>query len=291
MPYLARLGISHLYLAPAFSARAGSTHGYDVRRPERARPELGGRRASRPAGCLRRHGLGLILDIVPNHMGIGAATSPGGGTSLERRPAAGTPVLRHRLRPTTGRQAGPAHAGMPRSTRPWRGRAGAAARQRRGPSIVTRHSYDHALPDSPPAAGRGPRPGAGSTRGDAASCAGAQRLPADEATSGAGGAAACELNWRRFFDITELAGVKVEQPAVFEATHGRSSSWSQRGRGRAARRPCGRPGRSEALSARAGAAWRQSAARRPGVAGREDPRPGEDCRPTGRSPGPPATRC
>ena len=72
----ARLGVSHLYLSPPFTAAPGSTHGYDVVDPNRFDPELGGEEGFM---LLRRaldeHGLGLILDIVPNHMGIGRANA------------------------------------------------------------------------------------------------------------------------------------------------------------------------------------------------------------------------
>ena len=71
-PYLSALGISHVYAAPVFAARPGSSHGYDVVDPTRLNPELGGETGFRTmAAAFRRHGLGLILDIVPNHMGIG----------------------------------------------------------------------------------------------------------------------------------------------------------------------------------------------------------------------------
>jgi (1->4)-alpha-D-glucan 1-alpha-D-glucosylmutase len=64
--YLRDLGISHLYLSPALQARAGSTHGYDVVDPGRISEELGGEAAFRD---LAGQGLGVVLDIVPNHMG------------------------------------------------------------------------------------------------------------------------------------------------------------------------------------------------------------------------------
>lgn len=69
VPYLARLGISHVYASPITMAVAGSTHGYDVADPTRVNPELGGE-AGLISLCaaLERHGMGLIIDIVPNHM-------------------------------------------------------------------------------------------------------------------------------------------------------------------------------------------------------------------------------
>jgi (1->4)-alpha-D-glucan 1-alpha-D-glucosylmutase len=69
LPYLRDLGVSHLYLPPSFQARAGSAHGYDVVDPTRISEELGGEQEfdalARAAKALR---MGLILDIVPNHM-------------------------------------------------------------------------------------------------------------------------------------------------------------------------------------------------------------------------------
>ncbi|MGH2920399.1 MAG: malto-oligosyltrehalose synthase [Solirubrobacteraceae bacterium] len=68
VPYLRDLGISHLYLSPTLTARSGSTHGYDVVDPTRVSDALGGEAGLRE---LAGAGLGLILDIVPNHMGTG----------------------------------------------------------------------------------------------------------------------------------------------------------------------------------------------------------------------------
>ena len=68
-PYLRRLGISHLYASPIFKAAPGSTHGYDVTDANEIDPAIGGRDGfDRMIGALRAEGLGLILDIVPNHM-------------------------------------------------------------------------------------------------------------------------------------------------------------------------------------------------------------------------------
>ncbi len=71
-PYLARLGITHVYASPFFKARPGSTHGYDIVDHEKLNPELGGEDAfARLCAALKEHDLGLILDFVPNHMGVG----------------------------------------------------------------------------------------------------------------------------------------------------------------------------------------------------------------------------
>jgi (1->4)-alpha-D-glucan 1-alpha-D-glucosylmutase len=69
VPYLHELGISDLYASPILEARAGSTHGYDVTDPTRIRGELGGETGFRTLTArLRERGMGIILDIVPNHM-------------------------------------------------------------------------------------------------------------------------------------------------------------------------------------------------------------------------------
>jgi (1->4)-alpha-D-glucan 1-alpha-D-glucosylmutase len=74
VPYYAALGISHLYLSPIGTARAGSLHGYDVLDPTRVNPELGGEPAlQRLVDVLRAHRMGAIVDIVPNHMAADVA--------------------------------------------------------------------------------------------------------------------------------------------------------------------------------------------------------------------------
>jgi (1->4)-alpha-D-glucan 1-alpha-D-glucosylmutase len=74
-PYLAGLGISHLYASPLFTATSGSTHGYDVTDPGEIDPALGGREGlERLSEALKEHGLGLVLDIVPNHMAFAPET-------------------------------------------------------------------------------------------------------------------------------------------------------------------------------------------------------------------------
>ncbi len=65
VPYLAELGVSHLYLSPSLQAASGSTHGYDVVDPTRLSDALGGEEAFKK---LCNSGLGVILDVVPNHM-------------------------------------------------------------------------------------------------------------------------------------------------------------------------------------------------------------------------------
>jgi (1->4)-alpha-D-glucan 1-alpha-D-glucosylmutase len=69
LPYLAELGVSHVYLSPCLQAAPGSRHGYDVTDPTRISDELGGEAAwARFAESAQAHGLQILLDIVPNHM-------------------------------------------------------------------------------------------------------------------------------------------------------------------------------------------------------------------------------
>jgi (1->4)-alpha-D-glucan 1-alpha-D-glucosylmutase len=77
VPYLKALGITHLYASPFMKARKGSSHGYDVVDHTRINPELGGDAGfERLSETLRQHDLGLILDFVPNHVGVHFADNP-----------------------------------------------------------------------------------------------------------------------------------------------------------------------------------------------------------------------
>jgi len=86
--YLAELGISHLYCSPYLQATPGSTHGYDVVDHRRLNDDLGGAAAhARMHTALRHHGLGQILDVVPNHMAIVSPYNPWWWDVLENGPA------------------------------------------------------------------------------------------------------------------------------------------------------------------------------------------------------------
>ena len=77
VPYLAKLGISHVYASPIQKARPGSTHGYDIVDHSTINPELGGEEGFVCfSEALHGAGLKLLLDIVPNHMGVGGADNP-----------------------------------------------------------------------------------------------------------------------------------------------------------------------------------------------------------------------
>ncbi len=88
VPYLARLGVSHCYCSPFLKARPGSTHGYDVVDHNAFNPELGSDEDfARFTAALRAHGVGLVIDVVPNHMGVMGADNAWWLDVLENGPA------------------------------------------------------------------------------------------------------------------------------------------------------------------------------------------------------------
>lgn len=88
MPYLESLGVSHVYASPYLKARAGSMHGYDIVDHTQLNPEVGGEAGfAEFVTALRAHGLGQILDVVPNHMGVGSDENPWWQDVLENGPS------------------------------------------------------------------------------------------------------------------------------------------------------------------------------------------------------------
>jgi (1->4)-alpha-D-glucan 1-alpha-D-glucosylmutase len=88
VPYLKALGITHLYASPFMKARKGSTHGYDIVDHTKINPELGGDAGFlRLSETLKAHDIGLILDFVPNHVGVHFADNPWWLDVLEWGPA------------------------------------------------------------------------------------------------------------------------------------------------------------------------------------------------------------
>jgi (1->4)-alpha-D-glucan 1-alpha-D-glucosylmutase len=86
--YLHELGLSNVYASPLTRARAGSLHGYDVVDPTRLNPELGSREAFNEfTARLKQHGMGLVLDVVPNHMCIAGAENEWWNDVLENGPS------------------------------------------------------------------------------------------------------------------------------------------------------------------------------------------------------------
>lgn len=87
-PYLTALGISDCYVSPILAAGSGSTHGYDICDYGRLNPELGGWADFESfCGALKQHGMGLIMDLVPNHMGIDPSLNLAWRSVLENGPS------------------------------------------------------------------------------------------------------------------------------------------------------------------------------------------------------------
>ncbi|GJG85129.1 malto-oligosyltrehalose synthase [Gemmatimonadetes bacterium T265] len=211
VPYLARLGVSHLYLSPVLQSRAGSTHGYDVVDPSRANPALGGDTGfDRLAEAARRAGLGVVLDVVPNHMATGPE-NPYWDDVLARGEASpyarwfdvdwtllGVARRRQIALPVLGETADAALARGALVVRP-------------GPKGPRVHYYEHSFPLSPETAGA--FPGRGPVPADAALLARQHWRLAHWRNAWR------ELNYRRFFDVSDLVALRAEDPTVFEATH------------------------------------------------------------------------
>jgi (1->4)-alpha-D-glucan 1-alpha-D-glucosylmutase len=268
VPYFAALGISHIYASPLLKSRPGSTHGYDIVDHSQIDPELGGEAALRRlSAALRARGMGLILDIVPNHMGVGGADNAWWLDVLEwgrTSPYADffdidwdppDPALRGRLlAPFLGASYGEVlEAGdLVLHFDPQDGRFFVAAygahrfpiTPRDYPSIL--NAAGEALADL----ARGFSDGGGRDALRRAAASGREALRAAYAGRASAFAAALaafndepgrtrlhrllerqhyrlawwraaadEINWRRFFDINGLAGVRVERGDVFDATH------------------------------------------------------------------------
>ena len=268
VPYLAKLGISHLYASPIFRARAGSTHGYDIVDHAQINPELGGMDALvEMVAALRAHGMGLILDIVPNHMGVGGNDNAWWMDVLEWGRASAfaeffdidwdppDATLRGRvLAPFLGDAYGTVLAAGDLKLKfdPADGRLFVDYFDNRFPinprdypaillteggplETVARMFAD--LPTERDAMRRAAEDARAELRRPEYAQPIAEALAGYDATTPAGAdllhrlldrqnfrlawwrAASDEINWRRFFDVNGLAGLRIENPEVFEATH------------------------------------------------------------------------
>ena len=270
--YFADLGISHLYASPLLTARPGSMHGYDVIDPTRINPELGGEPALRRlVDALRAKGMGLILDIVSNHMAVGGSGNAWWLDVLEwgrRSPYAQffdiqwnspDPLLEGQLLvPFLGSDYGDA---LQEGKIPLR-------LDIENGAFYAEH-YEHRFPISPPTYGeilrltdqpelRSLAQHFDALKTEPAPYQTARELRADlsrlledsntrqtleqalrhyDSTTEEGfkrlhgllerqnyrlaswRTAGDDINWRRFFDINELGGLRVERPVVFEETH------------------------------------------------------------------------
>ncbi|MFD4576921.1 malto-oligosyltrehalose synthase [Streptomyces sp. NPDC058417] len=195
VPYLASLGVSHLHLSPVLEAVPGSSHGYDVTDHARVREELGGEEGLRAlAATAREHGLGLVVDIVPNHMAMAPRHNHALWEVLREGP--GSPYARWF---DVDWEAGGGQLLVPVLGGP----VGEVLGDLRVDGDVLRY-HDHVFPLR----------------------AGTEGLPLPELLDAQWyrpvwwRLARTELNYRRFFSISELIGVRVEDPEVFDATHG-----------------------------------------------------------------------
>jgi (1->4)-alpha-D-glucan 1-alpha-D-glucosylmutase len=200
--YLATLGVTHAYLSPILQAAPGSVHGYDVVDHSRVSADLGGEGAFRDmVAQFRRHGLGVIADIVPNHMAIPIPESLNRQFWSVLRDGDGSPFA-HWF--DIDWAAGGGRLLLPILAGPLAGCLGDLAVGADGPDGPVLRYQEHVLPVRP----------------------GTEHLPLPDLTAAqhyrlAGWrSAATELNWRRFFDVTSLIAVRVEDEDVFAATHG-----------------------------------------------------------------------
>jgi (1->4)-alpha-D-glucan 1-alpha-D-glucosylmutase len=194
VPYLSDLGVSHVYCSPVLQAAPGSAHGYDVVDHSRLSEDLGGDAgwAELVAAC-EQYGLGLVIDVVPNHM---AWPTP------ERLNPVLWDVLRHgRASPyadwlDVDWEAQGGKILLPVLGKPLRDAVAD------GEVVVDRVAelvryYDHEFPMAQ----------------------GTLTLDEQHYRLAHWRTGNDELNYRRFFDVTTLMGVRVELPEVFEATH------------------------------------------------------------------------
>jgi (1->4)-alpha-D-glucan 1-alpha-D-glucosylmutase len=229
VPYLHALGVSHLYCSPVLAARAGSTHGYDVADPTQVNPELGGTEAFVAlAQAAHARGMGLVLDIVPNHMGIGA-DNPYWEDLL-----AHGPTSRYARwfdvdwRATTRRLANKVHLPVLGDSLDAVLERGELVLEVTGYGARVRYFGHHfpidpaTLPPELELAQRDPKalPAAAEW---SAGATGRERLRALLARQhfvlDFWRRASRDINYRRFFDVNELIALKVEDADVFDATH------------------------------------------------------------------------
>ena len=195
VPYLADLGITHVYCSPWLAAASGSQHGYDVVDHSRVDPERGGAEglARLHEACLE-HGLRIVLDIVPNHMTIAAPEDANAQWWSLLRDGPTSPYADwFDVDWSHGRLLVPVLGGP----------LAEVAGDIKVEGELVRY-FEHVFPLAPGTL----------VEGDVLATLDRQHYRlADWRTSTE------ESTHRRFFDVTTLAGVRVEDPAVFEATH------------------------------------------------------------------------
>jgi malto-oligosyltrehalose synthase len=222
VPYFAALGVSHLYASPIMAARPGSMHGYDTIDPARLNPELGDEEDFRKlVHTLRAREMGLIVDIVPNHMAVGSDNKWWMDVLTHGRHSSyakffdidwDVPDLSRRgkvLLPVLGRPYGEALT------------AGEILVSASGPEPTVRY-FDKCFPLSPETSiAVQSEPAAFDASSQDGRARLHQLLEKQHYRLAWWRCANDEINWRRFFDINELAALRVEDDEVFDAVHGR----------------------------------------------------------------------
>jgi (1->4)-alpha-D-glucan 1-alpha-D-glucosylmutase len=199
VPYLALLGITHLYCSPYLQAAPGSTHGYDVVDHSRLNAELGPPAAfDRMVTACRDAGLGIILDVVPNHMAVSEPESQNAQWWSVLREGPASPYAQW-FDIDWDSLDNPGKVLVPVLGAP----LGEVLDELKLEDDRIRY-YDHVVPVAPGTL----------VEGDIAATLDAQHYRLCHWT-----VAGEELDYRRFFDVTTLAGVRVEVPAVFDQTH------------------------------------------------------------------------
>ncbi len=199
VPYLADLGVTHLYCSPYLQAAPGSAHGYDVVDHSTLNTELGGAAAfARMVAACRTSGLGIVLDIVPNHMAVSEPESQNAPWWSLLRDGRDSPYADW-FDVDWDSADNPGKVLVPVLGAP----LGEVLDELELLEDRIRY-YDHEVPLAP------------GTRVDGDVLATLERQHYRLASWRTAGE---ELDYRRFFDVTTLAGVRVEVPAVFDATH------------------------------------------------------------------------
>ena len=235
VPYLKRLGIGAVYTSPYFAAEPGSTHGYDVTNHNAINTEVGGAEAhTRFTDAIRDAGMQHVVDFVPNHMGISTATNPWWRDVLAQgaaSPAARffdidwdpfkTELRAKLLLPILGDQYGNVLDRGELRLELFDGQLVLTYFDNRLPINPRDIGELHGVAEMAPDAAARILAGFNGVLGDARSFDRLHELLEAQAYRLAyWRTAAHEINYRRFFDVNTLAGLRVEDPEVFASIHG-----------------------------------------------------------------------
>lgn len=205
VPHLDELGVSHLYASPILTAAQGSQHGYDVVDPTEVSTAIGGSAAlEHLVGVLKAHGMGLVVDIVPNHVGVATPAENAWWWDVLRQ-GRSSPLAEYfdidfstdngcdgRIAlPVLGAATDVEHLQV--------------VEGQDGPEL---HFYDHRFPVGPGTEGGTPQQVHDRQ---------AYRLVAWQ--DGV-------VGYRRFFHVNTLAALRQEDPSVFDATHAEVARWA-----------------------------------------------------------------